>query len=47
MVSLARIEQSSDGWRAKVDWGRTTEVHGPYRWRWMARLVAWLEDGQH
>jgi len=22
-------------------------AHGPYRWRWMARLVAWFEDGQH
>lgn len=47
MVSIARIEHSPQGWLAKVDWGRHTAVHGPYRWRWLARLVAWLEDGEH
>lgn len=47
MVSIASVEKQQAGWFAKVDWGCGTASHGPYRWRWMARLVAWLEDGQH
>lgn len=47
MVTFSWVERRHDGWIAKVDWGTTTEIHGPYRWRWLARLVAWFEDGQH
>lgn len=48
MVTYAWVEQHSNRrWVVKVDWGRTTETLGPYRWRWLARLVAWFEDGQH
>lgn len=47
MVSDAHIEKHPKGWLAKVDWGFGTAVYGPYRWRWMARLVAWLENDEH
>lgn len=47
MVSIARIDSGPLGHAVLVDWGRSTEVFGPYRWRWMARFVAWMEDGQH
>lgn len=47
MSSSACVEKQPAGWVAKVDWGFVTATHGPYRWRWLARLIAWLEDGQH
>ena len=48
MLSIARLKPAAaGGWEVHVDWGRSTEVWGPYRWKWVARLVAWMEDGQH
>lgn len=47
MVSMAKVEESGKGWIVKVDWGMFTTTYGPYRWRWVARLVAWMEDGRH
>jgi len=47
MMSAAHVESVPTGWVTKVDWGFATQTHGPYRWRWIARLVAWFEDGQH
>ena len=47
MTSTTTIEQGAHGWLVNVHWGRFTQTHGPYRWRWTARVVAWLEDGQH
>lgn len=47
MTSDAWIERAPAGHEVHVAWGRTVEVLGPYRWRWVARLVTWLNDGVH
>jgi len=47
MVSIAHVEPSQTGWVAKVDVGVAIKTYGPFRWCWVARLVAWLEDGRH
>lgn len=45
MLSVARVEKSDKGWVVKVDWDVYTETLGPYRWKWMANIVAWWADG--
>lgn len=47
MLSTTHIEKRPAGWFVQAFWGRATVTHGPYRWRWMARVMAWLEAGQH
>lgn len=47
MTSTARIVREPDGWYVTVQWGSLVEVDGPYRWRWVARFLAWLDDGVH
>ncbi|HEX9136752.1 MAG TPA: hypothetical protein VF905_07380 [Nitrospirota bacterium] len=47
MVTSATIKRNEFGWNVYVDYGISITAFGPYRWRWLAFLVAWLEDGQH
>jgi hypothetical protein len=47
MVTRTEVVKEGKRWVAKVYWGKLTEVFGPYRFRWMAKVVAWLYDGMH
>ena len=47
MVSRATHHRTPQGWMVREEWGGAVETHGPYRWRWTARLLAWLNDGVH
>lgn len=47
MRSAAQVDLLPSGWHVAVKWGTHTEVYGPYRWLWVARIVAWLNDGLH
>lgn len=41
----AWVEKTDAGYQVRVWWGdyAPTSVHGPYRWLWVARLVAWFQ----
>ena len=47
MVTTTTCFRTMAGWVVGVHWGSTVETHGPFRWRWVARIVAWLNDGIH
>lgn len=47
MLTGTEVVKRAKGYYVKVNWGPVIETLGPYRWRWMARVVAWFEDGQH
>jgi len=47
MLSTAHVEKQPNGWVARVDLGFATATHGPFRWKWVARIVAWLNVGDH
>ena len=47
MTSTTRVERSKEGWVVVMNAGLFVINYGPYRWRWVARLVAWMEDGWH
>jgi hypothetical protein len=44
MLSEADIEHTSSGWWCHVRWAGHMESYGPYRWRWIAWLKAYLND---
>lgn len=45
MISVANIEKTDKGWLVRSDYGIFGYTLGPYRWRWQALIVAWLEGG--
>lgn len=47
MLTSTEVIKKNDGWYVDVRWGLVTETLGPYRWRWFAYFVAWLEKDQH
>lgn len=49
MVTYCLVVESyiGKGWFVYVNWGSIIVVRGPYRWKWLARIVAWLEEGIH
>lgn len=45
MTYKAVVEKENNQWFAKVTYGNIGSImFGPYRWQWVARLVAWLES---
>lgn len=40
MLTEATVDRTPAGWWAHVRYGGSMEFYGPYRWRWVARLVA-------
>ena len=47
MTSNASVVKGDTGWIVKVHWGFTIETMGPYRWQWVAKVVAWFHNGIH
>lgn len=47
MVTKSEVEKTQKGWYVNVYLGNTKLIYGPYRYRWIAVIIAWLEDGQH
>ena len=47
MVTFGSVEKEGKGWVAKICWGNTMEVFGPFRWRWTARVVKWIFEDTH
>ncbi len=47
MLTEAHVEHLPSGWHVAVRTGPHIELHGPYRWLWFARFVAWFNDGVH
>lgn len=47
MYTWTEVVKEEGMWVAKIHWGPDVEVCGPYRFKWFAKLVAWIFDGMH
>jgi hypothetical protein len=47
MTSQASVEKEKEGWFAIVDWAASIECFGPFRWKWQAKIIAWMFHEQH
>ena len=47
MTTNTKVEKEGKRWVTKIYWGSEVEVCGPYRFKWIAKIVAWIFDGMH
>lgn len=48
MIAHAHVKPSDGGWKVEVEkYYGTLFTYGPFRWRWVAHLLAWWLSGNY
>lgn len=47
MTTTATVALTTNGWVVNVEIGSSITTRGPYKWKWVANIVKWLENNEH